>query len=86
VLKPLIIRKQLSIKCLIYRWVDRPRSDSVFLEKLLELSLDELKMMELTLHVRSSDDGDAFELLSLLLTRYRGADGQGEPLELDSVG
>lgn len=55
---------------------------NVFLDKFVELPPSLLKRMELGLHVHAAAaDGEgateAFELLSLLLTRHKGVDGGG---------
>jgi hypothetical protein len=59
--------------------------ENLFLEKFLELNEDELKKMQLSMHIRSSDDTEAFELLFLLLSRHKSPDGQSEQLDLDAV-
>lgn len=60
--------------------------ENLFLEKFLELAEDELKKMQLSMHIRSSpDDSEAFELLFLLLSRHKSPDGQPEQLDLDVV-
>lgn len=59
-------------------------SSNVFLDKFLELPPALLKRMELGLHVcaAAAEHGEgaseAFELLSLLLTRHKGVEGGGD--------
>ncbi|KAM3567776.1 hypothetical protein VYU27_010083 [Nannochloropsis oceanica] len=73
------------------REAGREGEESIFLEKFLELSENDLPQMELSMHVREGgreggreDGAEALELLSLLLTRHKctlpegGKDGGGE--------
>lgn len=73
---------QLSLATLYIRHTG---GENLFLEKFLELNEEELKKMQLSMHIRSSDDSEAFELLFLLLSRHKSPDGQSEQLDLDAV-
>jgi len=42
--------------------------------------------MQLSLHIMASDETEPLELLTLLLSRHRTPDGQGDPLDLSLVG